>query len=67
MHGESVLSLHSGIEQLDDRERQVIELYYYKGLKLREIGEEMGVTESRVCQIRASAIRNLRKKILISK
>ena len=63
---ESCTHLQQGIEQLEERERTVIELYYYKGLKLREIGEEMGVTESRVCQIRAAAIRNLRKKILIS-
>jgi len=62
---ESCTHLQNGIEQLEERERMVIELYYYKGLKLREIGEEMGVTESRVCQIRAAAIRNLRKKILI--
>ena len=67
MQNESVLHLQDGIEQLEDRERMVIKLYYYKGLKLREIGEKMGVTESRVCQMRASAIRNLRKKILVSK
>jgi len=62
---ESCTHLQQGIDQLDHRERMVIELYYYQGLKLREIGEEIGVTESRVCQIRASAIRNLRKKILV--
>ena len=61
----SPVHIYNGIEQLEERERTVIELYYYKGLKLREIGEEMGVTESRVCQIRAAAIRNLRKKILV--
>ena len=51
----------NGINQLEERERLVIELYYYKGLELRESGEEMGVTESHVCQIRAAAIRNLRE------
>ena len=66
MYSESVVCLQTGISQLEDRERLVIELYYYKGLRLREIGLKMGVTESRVCQMRASAIRNLRKKILLS-
>jgi RNA polymerase sigma factor FliA len=45
---------------LPERDRQVLALSYYEGLKLREIGELLGVTESRVSQIRSSALGKLR-------
>lgn len=39
-------------------------LYYEQDLNLREIGEVMGVTESRVCQLHSQAIARLRAKVL---
>ncbi|MBX3747519.1 MAG: FliA/WhiG family RNA polymerase sigma factor [Verrucomicrobiae bacterium] len=44
------------IEQLPDAQRKVLALYYYEDLRLREIAEVFGVTESRICQIHAQAI-----------
>ncbi len=48
------------IEQLPERERLVLSLYYLEGLKLKDIGEILGVTESRVCQIHGHAIIRLK-------
>jgi len=48
-------------EQLPDRERQVAVLLYVHNLTLREIGEALGVTESRVCQIHSQLRRRLRE------
>jgi RNA polymerase sigma factor for flagellar operon FliA len=41
------------------RERTVLELYYFEGLKLNQIGEKLGITEARVSQIRATALKTL--------
>lgn len=51
------------IEQLPERKRLVVALYYYEELTLKEIGEVLGVTESRVCQIHAEAVLFLRSKL----
>lgn len=51
------------IRRLPERERQVLSLYYVEDLKLKEIGEIFGVTESRICQIHAQAVRRLRKML----
>jgi RNA polymerase sigma factor FliA len=52
--------LAEAIEALPDRERLVIALYYYENLTLREIGEVLGVTESRVSQLHTKAVLGLR-------
>jgi RNA polymerase sigma factor for flagellar operon FliA len=52
--------LADAIEALPDRERLVIALYYYENLTLREIGEVLGVTESRVSQLHTKAVLGLR-------
>ena len=52
--------LADAIESLPDRERLVISLYYYENLTLREIGEVLGVTESRVSQLHTKAVLGLR-------
>jgi RNA polymerase sigma factor for flagellar operon FliA len=44
------------LAQLPPRQRRVLTLYYYEGLRLREIAEVLGLTESRICQIHAQAI-----------
>jgi len=48
------------VNELPDREKLVVSLYYQDGLSLREIGEVLGVTESRICQIHTQAITRLR-------
>lgn len=44
------------LEQLPEMQRKVLALYYFEDLRLREIAEVFGVTESRICQIHAQAI-----------
>jgi RNA polymerase sigma factor for flagellar operon FliA len=50
-------------DTLPDREREVAVLLYVKNLTLREIGEVLGVSESRVCQIHSGLKRKLRQKL----
>lgn len=57
-------SLVKAIDQLPEREKLMMALYYEQELNLREIGEVMGVTESRVCQLHSQAIARLRSRIL---
>ena len=56
-------SLVQGIELLPEREKMMMALYYEQDLNLREIGEVMGVTESRVCQLHSQAVARLRARI----
>ena len=51
------------IDDLPDAERTVVTLYYYEGLTLKEIGQVMGVTESRACQVHGKAMLRLRTRI----
>ena len=44
------------LQQLPDMQRKVLALYYFEDLRLREIAEAFGVTESRICQIHSQAI-----------
>ena len=55
--------LARAINRLQDREKIVLTLYYYEGLTLAEIGEVLGVTESRVCQIHTKAVLQLRGRL----
>jgi len=56
-------TLAAAIQRLPERERIVVGLYYYEGLTLKEIGEVLGVTESRVSQLHTKAILRLRGRI----
>ncbi|MBI2277436.1 MAG: RNA polymerase sigma factor FliA [Dechloromonas sp.] len=56
--------LVKAIGQLPDREKMMMALYYEQDLNLREIGEIMDVTESRVCQLHSQAIARLRSQVL---
>lgn len=51
------------IQQLSEKERLVLTLYYYEELTMKEIGRILKVTESRVCQIHTHAILNLKGKL----
>ncbi|HEY7932507.1 MAG TPA: RNA polymerase sigma factor WhiG [Solirubrobacteraceae bacterium] len=51
------------IARLPEREKLVIALYYYENLTLREIGEVLGVTESRVSQLHTKAVMRLRSRM----
>ncbi len=51
------------IAALPEREKVVIALYYYENLTLREVGEVLGVTESRVSQLHTKAVLRLRSKL----
>ncbi|MDP8937386.1 MAG: RNA polymerase sigma factor WhiG [Actinomycetota bacterium] len=55
--------LAAAINRLPEREKVVLSLYYYEGLTLGDIGDILGVTESRVCQIHTKAVIQLRSKL----
>jgi RNA polymerase sigma factor for flagellar operon FliA len=56
-------ALIQAVSQMAEREKTVLTLYYYEGLTLAEIGDILGVTESRVCQIHTKAVLQLRAKL----
>jgi RNA polymerase sigma factor FliA len=56
--------LAAAINSLSEREKIVVTLYYFEGLTLAEIGEILGVTESRVCQIHTKAVNQLRLQLV---
>jgi RNA polymerase sigma factor for flagellar operon FliA len=55
--------LTGAINRLPEREKMVVTLYYFEQLTLAQIGEIMGVTESRICQMHTKAVLALRGKI----
>ncbi|MBK5244549.1 MAG: FliA/WhiG family RNA polymerase sigma factor [Eubacteriaceae bacterium] len=63
LYDELKLELGDAIDQLKEKERIVVSLYYYENLKLREIAEILGVTESRVSQIHSQAIIKMKTRL----
>ena len=55
--------LADAIARLPEREKLVVALYYYENLTLREIGEVLGVTESRVSQLHTKAVLRLKSAL----
>ncbi|WP_328916481.1 MULTISPECIES: RNA polymerase sigma factor WhiG [unclassified Streptomyces] len=55
--------LARAVNTLPEREKTVVTLYYYEGLTLAEIGQVLGVTESRVSQIHTKSVLQLRAKL----
>jgi RNA polymerase sigma factor for flagellar operon FliA len=62
--GDVNASLMRVIEELAERDQVIIALYYFEGLTLAEIGQVLGVTESRVSQVHRRATITLREKLL---
>lgn len=54
------LMISRALRELPERKRLVLKLYFFDDMKLREIGETLGVTESRVCQIQSEALKQLK-------
>jgi RNA polymerase sigma factor for flagellar operon FliA len=63
LQGEMRQRLLDAIEELPEKERMVLTLYYYEELTMREIGLTLGVVESRVSQIHSSAVVRLRTSL----
>lgn len=60
---EEKMILKKAIDSLNEKQKQVIKMYYQDGLPMRKIGENLGCTESNICQIHSMAINNLRLKM----
>ena len=65
LQGEMKQRLIDAVEDLPERERMVLSLYYYEELTMKEIGLTLGVVESRVSQIHSSAVLHLRSTLEI--
>ncbi len=63
LHGEMKQHLADAIDELPEKERLVLTLYYYEELTMKEIGLTLGVVESRVSQIHSSAVLRLRSAL----
>lgn len=55
--------LGEAIDQLPENERMVLHMYYYEDLNMKEIGEVMGISESRISQIHSKAILRMKTKM----
>ena len=60
---EGEMIVREALELLPEKERFVIEKYFLEGLNLRQIGTELGVTESRACQLRKSGVKRMQKMV----
>ncbi len=58
---EQLEMLADAIERLKEKDKLILKLYYYEKFTLKEIGQVLEVSESRVCQLHSRAIRNLRE------
>ena len=63
MQQEARRIIAEAIEELKEKERQVITLYYYKNMKYSDIAKALGISESRVCQINTKATLALKAKL----
>lgn len=62
-HVEEMARLRAALATLPSREREIIELYDLEGWTLREVGERLGVSESRVSQLRSRTLARLRQQL----
>jgi RNA polymerase sigma factor for flagellar operon FliA len=61
VESEEVAALRRAVDELPERQRRVITLHLFEGFTFEQIGAQLGVTASRVCQIEGTAIRTLRE------
>ncbi|MFP5231039.1 MAG: FliA/WhiG family RNA polymerase sigma factor [Acidobacteriota bacterium] len=66
LQGEMRQRLIDAIEELPEKERMVLTLYYFEELTMKEIGLALGVVESRVSQIHSSAVQRLRSRLQVA-
>ncbi len=62
-HAELWVIVRKAVQGLPERERTAIDLYYFQGRQLKEVGAALGVTESRACQLCGQGIKRLRKRL----
>lgn len=62
-HDEQRHVMAGQINQLPEREKLVLALYYYEAMTLADIGQVLGVTESRICQIHTKAVMHLKARL----
>jgi RNA polymerase sigma factor for flagellar operon FliA len=60
---DEIRRVSSSLRKLPQRETQVLSLYYYEGLTLKEIGHVLGVSESRVSQIHGKALASMKRML----
>ena len=60
---DEIKRVSSSLNKLPEREMQVLSLYYYEGLTLKEIGNVLGVSESRVSQIHGKALSSMKRML----
>lgn len=58
--------LVEAIEGLPEREQLIVTLYYYEGMNLAEVGDVLGISESRVCQLHGRAVKLLRQHLEVT-
>ncbi len=63
LRGETLDGLRAAVAALPSKDRLVLSLYYYENLSLKQIGEVLHVTESRVSQIRTRTLKRLRERL----
>jgi len=63
IQNENRYSLQAALQLLPERDRKVLEMYYFEGHNLKQIGKEFDITESRACQIRKTAVSVLQRKL----
>jgi RNA polymerase sigma factor for flagellar operon FliA len=61
VESEEIAALRRAVDELPERQRRVITLHLFEGFTFEQIGAQLGVTASRVCQIEGTAIRALRE------
>ena len=59
---ETAMEIRRSVSSLPEKQRRVLEGYYFRHKKLGEIAKEFGLTEARICQIHSQALNNLRPK-----
>ena len=60
---EMIGEIRTCLDTLPEKQRRVLDSYYFKDMKLGDIAKEFGLTEARICQIHSQALRNLRPKL----